>query len=84
MDADSHEYSAAEMAQLYQKHPGEWLLLEVLATNKSGRAERLRLVKYAKNKNDLYDYLMDEVQDWDWSKNFIFVFSDPDKECDLF
>ncbi|MBK7407901.1 MAG: hypothetical protein IPL49_08575 [Saprospirales bacterium] len=84
MDADSNEYSAAEMAQLYQKHPNEWLLLEVLATNKSGRAERLRLVKYAKNKNDLYDYLMDEVQDWDWSKNFIFVYSDPDKECDLF
>ncbi|MCB9284028.1 MAG: hypothetical protein H6563_08145 [Lewinellaceae bacterium] len=84
MDADSREYSAGEMAQLYQKHPHEWLLLEILATNNAGRAERLRLVKYAKDKNDLYDYLMDEVENWDWNKNFIFVYSDPDKECELF
>lgn len=84
MNADSQEYNAREMAQLYQKHPNEWLLLEILETNKAGRAERLRLVKYAKDKNDLYDYLMDEAEDWNWNRNFIFVYSDPDKECELF
>lgn len=84
MDEDRKEYSAPEMAHLYQEHPNEWLLLEVLAYNKAGRAERLRLLKFSKNKNDLYDFLMDEVQEWDWSRNFIFVFSDPEKECELF
>jgi hypothetical protein len=84
VDEDRKEYSAREMAHLYQEHPNEWLLLEVLAYNKAGRAERLRLLKFSKNKNDLYDFLMDEVQEWDWSRNFIFVFSDPEKECELF
>ena len=83
VDEESKEYTAREMAQLYQKHPNEWLLLEILETNKAGRAERLRLLNYSKNKDDLYDFLMDEVQDWDWSRNFIFVYSDPEKECEL-
>ena len=84
MDPDTKEYSAWEMADLYRKHPHQWLLLEVLTTNAAGRAQRLKLWKYATDKNELYDFLMDELEDWDWSKNFIFVYSDPEKECELF
>lgn len=77
------EYSASEMAQLYQDLPNLWLLLEVLETNGSGRAERLKLIKYASDKNELYEYLLDEDRQWEWGKNYIFVYSDPQKECDL-
>ena len=77
------EYSASEMAQLYQDLPNVWLLLEVLQTNPSGRAERLKLLKYAKDKNELYEYLLDEDPHWEWNKNYIFVFSDPEKACEL-
>jgi hypothetical protein len=84
VDEDRNEYSAHEMAHLYQEHPNEWLLLEVLATNEAGRAERLKLLKHSKDKNDLYDFLMDEVKDWSWKRNFIFVYSNPEKECELF
>jgi hypothetical protein len=82
--AEPKEYHASEMAQLYNKKPNEWLLLEILETNETGRAERLKLLKSAKNKEDLYDFLMDELEDWDWSQNYIFVYSDPEKQCDLF
>ena len=71
------------MAQVYSSIPNEWLLLEILETNENGRAVKLKLVKNAKDKEDLYDYLMDELEDWDWSKNFIFVYSDPEKQCDF-
>ena len=78
------EYNASEMARLYESKPNEWLLMEILETNEQGRAVRLRLLKSAKNKDELYDYLMDETEDWDLSNNYIFVYSDPEKECELF
>ncbi|HFA49846.1 MAG TPA: hypothetical protein ENJ95_12635 [Bacteroidetes bacterium] len=77
------EYLASEMAQLYQDLPNEWLLLEILKTNEQGRAEKLKLLKHAKDKDELYDYLMDETEDWSFDNNYIFVYSDPEKECEL-
>jgi hypothetical protein len=79
VDEDRNEYSAHEMAHLYQEHPNEWLLLEVLATNEAGRAERLKLLKHSKDKNDLYDFLMDEVKDWELEKEFHFCIFKPGK-----
>ncbi|MBK6622598.1 MAG: hypothetical protein IPG32_17645 [Saprospirales bacterium] len=76
-------YDVSHMAQLYQELPHHWLLLEVLETNEHGRAEKLRLLKYAKDKNELYEYLLDEDPHWEWSKRYIFVFSDPEKECEI-
>ena len=75
-------YKAAEMAQLYQENPRVWLLLEVLARNRNGRATRLKLLKQAPAKDELHDYLL-EHKDWDWDKEYIIVFSDPDKLCDI-
>lgn len=77
-------YSAAEMGGLYSENPNVWLLLEVLEYNEFGKAKKLRLLKSAENKDGLYDYLMDEDEDWTWKKKYIFVFSDPDKPCELF
>ena len=76
-------YSTEEMCLLYSKTPNKWLLLEVLKYNKNGKAQLLKLLKYAKDKDELYDYLMDEEEDWSWDKNYIFIFSDPNKECEL-
>ena len=84
MHVQQNEYSDTEMARLYEAKPNEWLLMEILKTNKHGRPLRLKLLKSAKNKDELYDYLMDEVEDWSWDKNYIFVFSDPEKQCELF
>ncbi len=84
MSNEQKEYRAQEMCELYERLPENWLLLEILETNESGRAERLRLLKADKNKEVLYDFLMDELEDWDWKNNFIFVYADPDKECELF
>lgn len=75
---------AAEVGQLYQDNPGIWLLLDVLETGKNGRASKFKLLAKSSDKEDLYDFLMeDESEDWSWDKKYIFVFSDPDKQCDL-
>lgn len=75
-------YKASEMAQLYQENPGVWLLLEVLERNAAGRAEKLRLLKAAPQKDALYDFLL-EQEDWNWHKEYVFVYSDPDKQCEI-
>ncbi len=76
-------YYASEMAQLYNAKANEWLLMEIVERNELGRAEKLRLIKSAKDKDELYDYLMEDMEDWEWSNDFIFVYSDPDKHCEI-
>ena len=76
-------YTASEMAQLYQENPGAWLLLDVLERNAAGRAEKLRLLKAAPTKAELYDFLM-EQEEWSLEHDYVFVFSDPDKQCEIF
>ena len=71
------------MAQLYAELPNHWLLLEIKEKDKSGRAKKLSLLKYDTVKDRLYEYLMNEDNNWDWDKNYILVFSDPNKTCDL-
>lgn len=70
------------MARLYQENPHVWLLLEVLERNPNGRAEKLKLLKAAASKDELYDFLM-EQDDWTWKKEYIFVYSNPEKQCDI-
>lgn len=76
-------YDAKDMMRLYNEMPQEWLLLEVLEYDKKGRANKLRLLQHAKDKEQLYDFLMENSEDWNWNKNYIFVYSDPDKQCVL-
>ena len=71
------------MAQLYAELPNQWLLLEIKQKDSTGRAKKLLLLKNGPEKDRLLDYLMDEEINWDWSKNHILVFSDPDKTCDF-
>ena len=74
--------NAAEVAQLYHEIPHQWMLLEVLST-KNGKAEWFYLLKHAKDKEELYDYLMDEDENWDSTKKYIFVYADPDDICKI-
>ena len=76
-------YTASELARLYQQLPGYWLLLEVLEESDNGRPEKLKLLKYSKDKQELHEFLMDEDENWSWDKKYIFVYANPDKECDL-
>lgn len=73
---------AQEVAQLYEDNPGFWLLLDVLETTPNGRASKFILLAKSKDKDDLYEFLMED-DDWSWGKKYIFVYSDPDKHCDL-
>ena len=78
------EYDAVEMAELYSALPNKWMLLEILKTDKNGRAQRLKLIAYADGKDALYDYLMNETHEWEWDQKYIFLYSDPEKECELY
>jgi hypothetical protein len=75
-------YTAGEMAQLYAHKPREWLLLQVIERDRSGRATKLRLLYHAKDKDKLREYLLDK-EDWTLNSDIIYVYSDPDKACDL-
>ncbi len=73
---------ATEAAGLYEQNPEFWLLLDVLEVGPNGRASKFKLLAKSEDKEDLYDYLMED-DEWNWDKKYIFVFSDPDKQCDL-
>jgi len=77
-------YDAAEMAEVYAAVPEKWLLLEVLERDENGRAQKLKLIRYAATKEELQDYLINEAEDWDWNTNYIFVYSDPNQQCELY
>ncbi len=76
-------YSARDIARLYAKIPGIWLLLEVVEEAKDGGAKKFKLLKYAKDKQALHEFIMDEDENWNWNKKYLLVFADPDKECPL-
>ena len=70
-----------EVAQLYSELKGEWLLLDVLQRGKNGKAEEFVLIAHSKEKDDLYEFIMEEGGEIDG--NFIFVFADPDGVCEV-
>ncbi len=67
---------------MYNDLPFRWLLLEVLE-QKDGRAEWFYLIKQAASKDELYDFLMDETEDWEMSNHYIFVYADPNEICKI-
>ena len=70
-----------DVAHLYNDKLGHWLLLEVIKTGGSGKAEEFKLIAFDRKKEQLQE-LMDE-DDWDWDKKYIFVFADPNTLCEL-
>ena len=60
----------------------QWL--EVLERDENGRAQKLKLIRYAATKEELNDYLINDADDWDWNTNYIFVYSDPEQQCELY
>jgi hypothetical protein len=75
-------YAANEMARLYAKKPGEWLLVQVLERDVNGKAQKLKLLHHAKEKENLREFLLDK-EDWTLNSDIVFVYSDPDKICEL-
>jgi hypothetical protein len=73
--------SAKDVAQLYNDLINQWLLLEVVKTNKKGKAEKFKLIAYNKDKNELYKLM--ESEDWNWDKKYVFVFADPNSLCEI-
>ncbi len=73
--------SAKEVACLYNDLTGQWLLLEVIKVDENGKAEKFKLVANHLNKDELYK-LMDS-DNWDWGKNYMFVFADPNTLCEI-
>lgn len=72
---------AKQVAQLYGDLEGEWLLLDVLQRRQDGKAEEFVLMAHSKDKDDLYDFIMEEAGEMDG--NFIFVFADPNEVCEV-
>ena len=75
-------YTALEMAQVIVGKPESWFLLEILEEDDYGKAKALKILQHSAEKEILYDYLMED-ESWDWNKKYIFVYSDPDKKCEL-
>ena len=73
--------TAAEVAEFYKQYPGFWFLLEVLEISKDGKAERMRVVRYNKNKDVLREYILEESVDM--NSKYIFVFASPDGRCEI-
>ena len=51
--------SDVQVADLYKKNPGVWVLLEALEKNEKGQATKLKVLKYHENKEVLRAYLLD-------------------------
>ena len=80
-DLKQKTVTSDEVAEFYKRFPAFWFLLEVLDTDANGKAARLRVINYNKNKDALRDYLLDESFSAD--SQYIFVYADPDGKCDL-
>jgi len=81
MSWENKSIEAKEVAKLYSELKGEWLLLDVLKRGANGKAEEFVLVAHSKEKDDLYDYIMEEGDEI--KGNLIFVFADPDEVCEV-
>ncbi len=72
---------AKEVAKLYGELEGEWLLLDVLQRGKDGKAEEFVLMAHSVDKDELYEFIMEEGGEMDG--DFIFVFADPNGVCEI-
>lgn len=73
--------SVLEVNELYREKENEWFLLDVVKTNRNGKAEQLKILKHSPEKDELRDYLLElsnEVKN-----RYIFFFSEPDRKCEI-
>jgi len=73
--------TAEEVANLHREQPNEWYLLEVIETNKHGKATKLKIVSHHTDKDILREHLL-EIEHAE-NKRYIFYFSDPNLPCEL-
>jgi len=76
------EIRLKEISRLYEETAGDWLLLEILETNAAGTPIRLRVLAQSRDKDELHELMM-EQDDWDWSKRYLIVYSDPTRPCEI-
>jgi|GEM_PF-83268 len=73
----------SDIVNMYTDLDGHWLLIEVIERDEKGTATEIRLAHFAKEKDDVHEFLMDEEESWDWTKNYLVVYADPKKQCEL-
>ncbi len=73
----------ADIVDMYTDLEHQWLLIEIIERDKNGTATEIRLAHYAKEKDDVHEFLMEEEENWDWTKNYLVVYADPKKQCEL-
>lgn len=73
----------ADIVDMYTDLEHQWLLIEVIERDKNGTATEIRLAYFSKEKDDVHEHLMEEEDNWDWGKNYLVVYADPKKQCEL-
>ncbi|MFQ5706714.1 MAG: hypothetical protein ACE5HO_04645 [bacterium] len=75
-------FAVQEISQLYHEKAGEWLLLEIVETNRNNTPTKLRLLASGPDKDVLHDFIMED-ESWHWHKKYLVVLADPDKPCTI-
>jgi hypothetical protein len=73
----------SDIVDMYNDLEHHWLLIEVIGRDENGTATEIRLAHFAKEKDDVHEFLMEEEENWDWCKNYLVIYADPKKECEL-
>jgi hypothetical protein len=74
--------SNAEVTDLYKKIPGHWVLLLPMGYDKKKIANRLKILKFDRDKEILRDFLMDQ-EDWEDAASLIYFFTGYDGTCKI-
>jgi hypothetical protein len=81
-DWTTKEISLDELSRLYQDLAGEWLLMEILATDEGNIPLALKLHMHHPEKDKLHEF-MSEHDGWAWNKKYLILYADPTKPCDI-
>ncbi len=76
------EISLDDLSRLYYDLAGEWLLMEILATDERNIPLTLKLHMHHPEKDRLHEF-MSEHDGWAWNKKFLIIHADPNKPCEL-
>ena len=74
--------SDAEVAELYHKDPGVWVLLEILKKDEKGRAVLLRSVRFSQNKEELRNFVLNK-DEWGDEERLMYFFTGFDGTCEI-
>ena len=71
-----------EMSDVYKDFSNQWLLFEVLSTNRENRPVSFNLLLGSYEKDDLHEYIM-ENEIGNKETRLIILYADPDKPCEI-